>query len=109
MVMNAHEIHDGHAQALRESFAADPFPVEWLVVLVVLLIVIVVLFALGSRMLPVLWLSAASPPTHKGDQLGDEIVNVEGARAGFHRARFGGVHVGRGQEKGRVERRFLWS
>jgi hypothetical protein len=63
----------------------------------------------GRMLLPVLGPRAATaPPAHKGDQLGDEVVNVKGTRAGFHRARFGRVHVGRGQEEGRVERRFLW-
>jgi hypothetical protein len=51
---------------------------------------------------------ATTPPTHVRDQLGDEIVNVKGATAGFHSARFGGVHVGSGYEEGGVKRRFLW-
>lgn len=108
---DAHEIHDGHAPALREGLAADALPVERLVVFVVFLIVLVVLVGAGLFVLggPVLraYCPAGAPPAHEGDQLGDEVVDVEGAGAGFHRACFGGVHVGRGQEEGRVERRLL--
>ena len=111
---DAHEIHDRHPPALCQGLAADPLPVERLVVFVFPLFIVVVvvvgvsLFALGKTVFWTASCPAGAPPTHEGDQLGDKVVDVEGARAGFHRARFGGVHVGRGQEEGRVERRFLW-
>jgi hypothetical protein len=104
---NAHKVHDGHAPAFREGFAPYALPVQWLVVVVVVIFLLIfVVLVGGGTVFP--GTGAATPPAHERDQLGDEIVNVEGARARFHRARLGRVHVGRRDEEGRVERRFLW-
>jgi hypothetical protein len=78
----------------------------------VVIVIVVILFPIVVILAPTRMIlrtrAATTAPTHKGDQLGDEIVNVKRACARFHRARFGGVHVGRGDQKGRIERRFLW-
>lgn len=103
---DVHKVHDGHAAALREGSAPDALPIQRLVLVLFLVFVVLVLLAVGGTFFP--GTGAATPPTHERDQLGDEIVNVEGARARFHRAGLGRVHVGRRHEEGRVERRFLW-
>lgn len=107
---NAHKVHDGHTPALREGLAPDALPVQWLVVVVIVIIVFqaVCAAAVGRTVLSASGTGAATSSAHERDELGDEIVNVEGARACFHRARFGRVHVGRRHEEGRVQRRFLW-
>jgi hypothetical protein len=103
---DVHKVHDGHAPALREGSAPDALPIQRLVLVVFLVFIVLVLLAVGGTLFT--GTSAATPPTHERDQLGDEIVNVEGASTRFHRARLGRVHVGRRHEEGRVERRFLW-
>jgi hypothetical protein len=109
---NAHKVHDGHTPALREGLAPDALPVQWLVVVVVVIVIFqaVCAAAVGRTVFSASasGAGAATSAAHERDELGDEIVNVEGARARFHRARLGRVHVGRRHEEGRVERRFLW-
>jgi hypothetical protein len=104
---DAHKVHHGHAPALRERLAADLLPVERLVVAVVVFLLLFLVFVRPATR-AVLRPRLAATSAHEGDQLGHEIVDVERPRARFHSARFGRVHVGRGHEERRVERRFLW-
>jgi hypothetical protein len=103
---HAHKVHHGHAPALRERLAADLLPVQRLVVTVVVFFFLLLVFVRPAAR-AVLRSSLAAASAHEGDQLGHEIVDVERARASFHRARFGRMHVRCGHEERRVERRFL--
>ena len=90
-----HEVHDGYPAALREHPAADARVVEGLpgvVLLVVRLKVCGYCDALGAA--------------HEADEAGDEVIDVERARAGLHRAGLGLAHLGHGHEKVGVQGRF---
>lgn len=88
---DVHEVHDGYPAALCEHPTADARVVEGFPG-VVLLVVRLEICGHGNA------LGAA----HEAHEAGNEVVDVECACAGLHRASLGLAHLGYGHEKVRV-------